>query len=244
MEQVYKAQVDSVFNSEIRKKESVISARLQRIQELESISDKLKAAIAREIDSECLSQCEEYKRQLAGNQAEIASLKSDPEFVKVKGQLEEIEKERKKQLAQSKKVAAGLDGLLERIKLAHEIAGFWISTFITLLFMAIELTPIFFKLMLIKSPYDFLEENVKEIIKAENAIEIIHGYYQDKEGVHKDLVRFHLARKVIDDKVKLMEAQAEMTDEAIATWKENERQKIKTNIASYISNQSSTEKPV
>jgi len=99
-------------------------------------------------------------------------------------------------------------------------------------------------LMLIKSPYDFLEENVKEIIKAENAIEIIHGYYQDKEGVHKDLVRFHLARKVIDDKVKLMEAQAEMTDEAIATWKENERQKIKTNIASYISNQSSTEKPV
>src|SRR5690606_32028134 len=56
------------------------------------------------------------------------------------------------ELAKNQQVAAGLDGLLERIKLAHEIAGVWISLFITLLFMAIELTPIFFKLMLIKSP--------------------------------------------------------------------------------------------
>ena len=34
------------------------------------------------------------------------------------------------------------------------------------LFMAIELTPIFFKMMLIKSPYDFMNDNVKALIKA------------------------------------------------------------------------------
>ncbi len=31
-------------------------------------------------------------------------------------------------------IANGLDGLLERIKLAHEVAGFWISLFVTFLF--------------------------------------------------------------------------------------------------------------
>ena len=43
----------------------------------------------------------------------------------------------------------------------NEDATPWIIIFITLLFMAIELTPIFFKMMLIKSPYDYLEDNIK-----------------------------------------------------------------------------------
>ncbi|MGF1556196.1 DUF4407 domain-containing protein, partial [Paucihalobacter sp.] len=86
------------------------------------------------------------------------------------------------ELAKNQQVAAGLDGLLERIKLAHKIAGVWISLFITLLFLAIELTPIFFKLMLIKSPYDFLKNNVEELIKAEQGIYIQYNYHKDKNG--------------------------------------------------------------
>ena len=78
-----------------------------------------------------------------------------------------LQNELTKALKNNKKVAGGLDGLLERIKLAHEISGFWISFFITLLFMAIELTPVFFKLMLTKTPYDYLAENRDELLKAD-----------------------------------------------------------------------------
>ena len=90
------------------------------------------------------------------------------------------EKNKQKDIDNAEVVASGLDGLLERIKLAHKIAGFWISLFITLLFLAIELTPIFFKLMLIKSPYDFLKQNTQELIKAEQGIYIQYNYHKDK----------------------------------------------------------------
>jgi hypothetical protein len=234
-EQKYIAEVDSVFNKEIKNKEFKINKRLERISVLESHSDELKGAIAYETGhGDCQSKCIEYKNQLAANQAEIASLKNDPEYIKVKKELEDIELVRIEKINQSKKVAAGLDGLLERIKLAHEIAGGLISTFITLLFMAIELTPIFFKLMLIKSPYDFMDENVKELIKAENGIEVIHDYYKDREGAMRDLVKFHQAKKAIDDKIKLVEAQTELSDYAIEKWKKQEKDKIDNNLNDYI----------
>ena len=74
-----------------------------------------------------------------------------------------------------------------------------VHVFITLLFMAIELTPIFFKLMLIKSPYDFMEDNVKELIKAENGIQVQYNYYEDKNGLERHLVTYHNAKRVIDE---------------------------------------------
>jgi hypothetical protein len=57
--------------------------------------------------------------------------------------LKKFETSKQKDIESGEVVSAGLDGLLERIKLSHHIAGFWISLFITLLFMAIEMTPIF-----------------------------------------------------------------------------------------------------
>ena len=102
--------------------------------------------------------------------------------------IKEADKKRKeilneKDIALSKnvEVANGLDGLLERIKISDEVAGFWISLFITLLFMAIELTPVFFKLMLTKTPYDYLAENRDELIKA--------GNHQEQAG-HQGIISF------------------------------------------------------
>jgi len=233
-EQIYKSGVDSVFNSEINKKEATIGKRLVRISKLEEISDKLKGEIAREINTNCREQCEEYKRQLAANQAEIASLKEDPEYVKVKAELDTIEISRSLKLQDAKKVASGLDGLLERIKIAHEISGFWVSLFITLLFMAIELTPIFFKLMLIKSPYDFMEENVKELIKAENGIEIKANYYQDKEGHERDLVINHQVIRLLKEKIQILEAQSELGEEALKSWKERKKEEVRNNPGDFI----------
>ncbi|WP_291113653.1 DUF4407 domain-containing protein [Flavobacterium sp. UBA6135] len=174
---------------------------------------------------------------------QLNSLKSDLDrFDQINSEkLKESETKRKqlladKDIALSKnvKVAEGLDGLLERIKLAHEVAGFWITLFITLLFMAIELTPVFFKLMLIKSPYDYLAENRDELIKAEKGIEIQYDFYTDKEGVERHLVINHEAHRMIYEKKKVTEIQKELTDYAIEKYKEREKKKIDDNLDDFI----------
>lgn len=137
-------------------------------------------------------------------------------------------------LAKNEKVAQGLDGLLERIKLAHEVAGFWITLFITLLFLSIELTPIFFKLMLNKTPYDYMVENRDDLIRAENGIEVRYDYYKDKEGVERHLIIHHESEKLMYEKMRVAEIQKELTAYAIEKYKEREKERIDSNLDEYV----------
>jgi hypothetical protein len=70
---------------------------------------------------------------------------------------------------QIKREVRGLDGLLERIKISHEIGGL-VPWAIMCLLLSIELGPIFFKMMLIKGAYDYLDENQKKLASARAAI--------------------------------------------------------------------------
>ena len=147
--------------------------------------------------------------------------------------LNEAEKKRKGILAEKETalmqnitVANGLDGLLERLKLAHEIAGFTISLFITLLFMSIELAPIFFKLMMIKSPYDYLDENHKAIIIARHGVQkkgqLIPGSeVRDSSGklinraAELEYDVYLLADKILEEKIKLLESELKIKQHII-----------------------------
>jgi hypothetical protein len=100
--------------------------------------------------------------------------------------------------------------------------------------MAIELTPIFFKLMLTKTTYDYLTENRDELIKADYGIEVKYDYYKDKSGVEKHLVINHEAEKLIYEKMMVTSIQKELTDYAIQKYKEREKQKIDSNLDDYI----------
>lgn len=153
----------------------------------------------------------------------------------------DIIKEKDKALSENIVVANGLDGLLERIKLAHEISGFWISLFITLLFMAIELTPVFFKLMLTKTPYDYLAENRDELLKAQYGIEVKYDFYKDKAGQERHLIINHEAQRLIYEKIKVTEVQNELTNYAVEQYKKREMKKIDENIDDYIKSINSNE---
>lgn len=240
-QQAYKAKTDSLFATELASKD----------KEIAKIEENLKAKILRHADLE-KQYIEEartitvgpralaVKAQMEAVEKEIEDLQSNPDYVRVKDEKKDIEKKREADLQSSEKVAAGLDGLLERIKIAHEISGPTISLFITLLFMVIELTPIFFKLMLIKSPYDFMEENIKELIKAENGIEVKANYYQDKQGYEKDLVINHQVLRLLKEKIQLLEAQSDLSQQAIDAWKEKKKQDISQDPDSYIKEQPET----
>lgn len=88
--------------------------------------------------------------------------------------------------------------------------------------------------MLIKSPYDFMEENVKELIKAENGIEIKSDYYQDKEGHERDLVINHQVIRLLKEKIQILEAQSELSEEALRSWKEKKKEDIANNPDGFI----------
>ncbi len=147
----------------------------------------------------------------------------------------EVKGEMKTRLANINEQTDMLNGLLERIKLAHKVAGTWISLFITLLFMVIELTPIFFKMMLIKSPYDYMDENVKELARAEAGIEIEYNFYKDGNGVEKHKVINHAAELIQKEKLALYKAQNELNQQIISEWQKAKSADIRDNPEKYTS---------
>jgi hypothetical protein len=139
-----------------------------------------------------------------------------------------------KEKINNKNASHALDGLLERIKLSHEVAGFWVSLFITLLFMVIELTPIFFKMMLIKGPYDYMDENVKELARAEAGIEIEYDFYKEKDGMEKHKVINHAAEVKMKERLMILKAQEEINERVIQEWKKKKFDDIDKNPSSFI----------
>ena len=104
--------------------------------------------------------------------------------------------------------------------------------------MSIELTPIFFKMMLIKSPYDFMNDNIKALVRAEKGIEVKYDFYKDKKGIHRDLIINHQSQKILKEKIKLLQAQTELNEVVVESWKNKEIQNIKKNPEDYINKES------
>lgn len=154
--------------------------------------------------------------------------------------------------------AEGLNGLAIRIKLAEEVAGIWISWFITLLFMVIELTPIFFKMMLVKGPYDYMDDNIKDLARAELGIEVIYNFYKSADELKNDIANSsenqiqknkmldgydvnkvinHAAELKAKERLLIIKAQEELNEEIILKWKLNKLKDIKENPDKYIEEQ-------
>lgn len=159
--------------------------------------------------------------------------KKEIESIKLK--IEGIESKRTKKYADAELEVAALDGLLIRLKLAHEQAGWVISLFITLLFVVIELTPIFFKMMLIKGPYDYMDDNIKDLARAESGIEVIYNYYEDAQGIEAHKVVNHAAELKKKEKILIIQAQEELNEKIIQNWKKDKLIDIENNPSKYIS---------
>ena len=100
--------------------------------------------------------------------------------------------------------------------------------------MAIELTTVSFKLILTRTPYDYLAENRDELIKAESGIEVRHDFYTNKKGQERHLTINHEAERMIYEKIKVTDIQKEHTDYAVEKYKEREKRKIDSNLDSYV----------
>lgn len=118
---------------------------------------------------------EDLKKQ---NEEEIDSL-----YKKIQEKEEEQEEKRERQNKEKEynsQKAHQTDGLLKRIEIAHDIGGM-MRVVLTLLLLSIELGPIFFKMMIAKSTYDYLKEQKKENILANQGL-----FFEHKTVIRKD----------------------------------------------------------
>lgn len=157
----------------------------------------------------------------------------EPLIAEVNEKIKDLEQDRRKEIDKISFTLSGLDGLAERITIAEE-EYFEVSIFLTLLFLAIELTPIFFKLMLIKSPYDYLSDNYKELELANNGIYVDSNYVEDENGVQKELIRYLNAEKQISEHKEIQDLRMRLTQYAVEKFEEQERKKIDENPEDYI----------
>jgi hypothetical protein len=169
----------------------------------------------------------EIKKEMDKKQIEIDALSVS--IIDIKKQITVKVAERENEYKDKEKDAKQLDGLLERIKIAHEIGGN-VSLFIFLLFLAIELTPIFFKLMIIKSPYDYLEENVQKIIRAREAIEYRPEYYKvGADGNAVDYSIFYVPNQMIEEQRNIITKQQQLSDKIVEKWHDKKSKEIEAN---------------
>jgi len=237
----YLGSIDKIYSDRIESEKNKITKWENEIQEKEKRYVELENYLADEMGGGRgaagygpeAKKLEEQLKRLDG-EIKLTKDKNAPFIKDGYENLKKFETSKQKDIESGEIVSAGLDGLLERIKLSHHIAGFWISLFITLLFMAIEMTPIFFKLMLVKSPYDFLKENVEELMKAEQGIHIEYNYHKDKEGQERDLVTHLHKEKLLVEKKSLQKVQEELTEYAISKYREEMKKKIDANPESFI----------
>lgn len=109
-----------------------------------------------------------------------------------------------------------LDGLLKRIHISHEIGGL-VPWAILLLLLAVETGPIFFKMMLIKSSYDYLLENQKRVAAARLGIELDAQVFLSETQEEIRVDTYHQVR------ASLAEEQRRLRSEAVVAEAVHER---------------------
>lgn len=121
------------------------------------------------------------------------------------------------------------------------------SIFIMLLFIIVEITPTFFKMMLKSGPYDdMLRAEMHEFrILSDKRISDLNDEVNASVEISTKQNEDRIAAEVLANKELLntiAEAQAQILSEAIALWKEEELRKVRENPSAYIqSAQESTE---
>lgn len=132
-------------------------------------------------------------------------------------QIAQKEGGREERHKKNKERAAQMDGLIERVMIGHEKFPV-MSYFLSIMFIIIEITPLLFKMMMTKTPYDYLSSNKDAIILANNGIVLYSEPHRDASG--KEVVTPVLVNAEIIKHKKLREK--EIIKEQIDNYSSNQ----------------------
>jgi hypothetical protein len=106
-------------------------------------------------------------------------------------------------------------------------SAFWPIWLVRLLFMIIEIAPVILKLMLIKGPYDYMTENVNQILETKQGISL--QYLPDEHSQIHKLKRNHNPERIIAIIDHQNAKEAENAKEAITAFANKEKEEIAKN---------------
>ncbi len=171
----------------------------------------------------------ERDRAIIGNKNQLIL----DELEETKKKLEDLNKELEKKKLSNEKSAKHLDGLLKRIQISHEIGGM-VPYAIMLLLLCIEAGPIFFKLMLIKGAYDYLEENQKKLARAAAGIEPEAHAITDSDNKTSLVDIYHAPNSLLAEEKRRMETEQTLAAAVHANYREKKVKEISSNPEKYI----------
>jgi nitric oxide synthase oxygenase domain/subunit len=135
----------------------------------------------------------------------------------------------------NKKQAENLDGLLERISIAHDI-GYWLGIALTFIFLSIEMGPIFFKMMMNKGPYDYMVENYNYRMYVQNGIVKEEMIFEGRDGMKlMEKVNYLEVENDRKEKIEKLKAQDEISKKIIGAWTKSKISEVDTDAAKFYS---------
>ncbi len=215
-EGIFNSDIDSAY-AKIEKLKNEISAKEKK---RDVIADKLQEELAGRTGSGRPGEgptARQIRSDMERTQAELADLKqkNEEEIAIQRDIVRRNQEERQKSLDANESAIAAYDGLIIRLQILHDIAP-TISWIITLLFLAIETCPIFFKMMLTIGPFDKVKKERENLIMYKAKVEV--------EAQEAEIKTTH---------EKIMEAQDEIAQLVISKWKAEQIAKIEANPEEY-----------
>lgn len=110
---------------------------------------------------------------------------------------------------------------------------------VRLLFMILEIAPVILKLMLVRSAYDYMQDNVQEIVLAKQGV-FVEVVKDENEKIHYRQKNYNPQRivSIVEHQNKLEE---ENSKHALNVFAEREKKDIDQNVDNYVKPQNNTE---
>jgi hypothetical protein len=254
--QVAKAKAQFVLDStRLAEKDKVL---LERKKVIENILSGLNGFDKCTAGANCKRHKEYYNQR---DQAEIERDSAQTLFMTSKNKLiESEEKDIKKLEEEAMKIDTMQAGFLDKLMMIEKLSSqkkeipqydpisfkpledkpkkeiygsaFWAIWLVRLLFMIIEIAPVVLKLMLIKSPYDYMGENVNQILEAKQGISMNH--VTDEEGKLTKYKENFNPKRIIAIVEHQNAKEEENAKEAITLFADKEKKEIAKNPDAFI----------
>ena len=134
----------------------------------------------------------------------------------------------------NKQIIMKVDSEGKSVPDTEEIYGsaFWPIWLVRLLFMIIEIAPVIFKFMIWKSSYDYMQDNVAQILEAKQGISL-EVITDENNNLHKVKENYN-ARRIVEVSKRQNELEKENAIHAITLFAEKEREAIENDPAKFI----------
>jgi hypothetical protein len=114
-------------------------------------------------------------------------------------------------------------------------SAFWPIWLVRLLFMIVEIAPVVFKFMIWKSSYDYMQDNVAQILEAKQGISL--EYIIDENNKMHKVKENYNARRIVEVSKRQNDLEKENAIHAITLYAEQEREAMEKNPEKFIQNQ-------